>query len=464
MAAKNINDLNDFCLINVFKFLTTTDWLTLCCTTKRFSEIVKNHVVKQNEVVFKSRTMQKAIPALFQTFGKHMTKLSFDFHIYGFNEFLQMCLDYCTPGLLSELTVEYCEHEDGGFNHNLAGETAKYFKNIKSLRCTYIDWPNEWLTAIPTHQVISLQLYYEATDDFRLNPDAFPSLIDLVIAFDLDPNKYYPRHAERSNAVTEFITKLNLRKLYFFGINLKKISENCPNISSLGQINIKSAAVGAGVGNRIEWNVLGQLEHLETISFTIELFNWREFQNIVNALANVKKLKTLFIHFSNEPELQSNIICDGILAFLKSNGNQKIVVLEYVEVFLDCDIEGIVGQQLWHMLTDVLNVKTICLVTYIIEPHAALFSLIVERAQSLEHFCIDGNDSAKNLSRVWRKMMMAKVSTNNLLGIRRKLTIYVKEKFEGKIKSDVSSLYDPQVIEIASHSHFARRSMKGRKY
>lgn len=447
----NINDVNDDCIIDIFRYLSTEDWMTLCSTTKRFREIVKNHVVRTAMIEISGSSSPDAV---LNAFGNTMTKISFNLHRSHLEEFLQMLLDYCIPGLLTEIDLWYSQGLQT--DQQLFGRTSKYLQNVKILKCNYVEDMNEWLTSFPSQQIISLDLLLDGTYDFRLNPESFPNLLKCKILID---SEKYPRskYTQRFNAITEFVKrKSNLREFFYRYRRLEEqpifeaVAENCLNIASLGIIKIKNN------GKTSNWNFLTQCQRLETITIEFGVFDHRKFTDIFNILCSMRTLKVLHIHFENNREIPTEIICNDIVSFIKSNnGRRKIELLEHIEIFMDIDAD--VAQHLCHLVAITFHCKTMSLVIDQLEKDSKYLHSIVQNMHGLEHLSIEEYCLPAHVASVWSNLMMEKLSVNKQLRISKNLTIYVDKECEEKLKSQLGSLYDPQIIKIASHSTFPKK-------
>lgn len=456
MAAENVYDLNDDCLIAIFKYLDSKDLMTLCSTTKRFREIVKDYVVRLQVIQISINGINSFDDDVFEMWGKTIAKLSCNLCFSELEYFLKLLLDYCSPGQLTyvELGGSY-KSKNKPFDRDLVTRTAKYFVNVTTMSCWHMEMMSEWLTLIPTHQIRSLHLSFHICDDFRLNPDSFPNLIDFTMSFE---------NNSRLDALINFIGGLpNLKIFCYRGLEeekvLKTIAENCLNLISLGIIQIDCDGM-TSMRNRNKWNFLRQLEHLETIAVEVSGFDHHEFSNIFNVLSTMSKLKVLYIHFEIEEEHET--VCNEIMSFLKSNGNRRIEFLEYIELFIDTDIDEYIAQQLCYLFANTFNVKTLCLGIYQQKKvYLHHLSSIVRNFQSLEHLYVeDSSRCVSTLSSVWCNLMTEKIAVNNQLQISKILTIYVDVKCEEKLKSELG-WYDPKIIAVASDSKFSRKFMKG---
>lgn len=152
MAAKTIYDLDDYCLSTIFEYPALDDWMNLSLTTKRFKQNVNEFVIPRQVIYVAFENDFRSAKDLFQTFGKHMTKIAWQrtciYHNrnnppepnphqtkYIFEIFLQMLLDHCEPGKLKEVTI-WCDEQiqRDPINPDLLTRTATYFENVTSLK------------------------------------------------------------------------------------------------------------------------------------------------------------------------------------------------------------------------------------------------------------------------------------------------------------------------------------------
>lgn len=450
MAAKNIEEMNDFCIIEIFKFLSNRDLTQLSLTTKRFRQLVLNHVVPQMQVDLH----------LYPTLGKFATTISYNgYSLSDVEDFLETLLHYCTPGLLTNISLWYSS-KDGNrqIDQNLIDRTAKQLENVKILRCFHVDQTNEWLNSISSYQIRTLDLNLEGSHDFRLHPETFPNLIDCTILIDYFNAGSYSKHLERYNAVSEFIKrKSQLRKFSYRDhrfheqMIFKSVAENCLNITSLGILKIRCNGAGPDLA------FLRQCQHLETITLQIGIFSVQKFTDVFNVLMVLRKLKTLYIAFVEELQNTEEIVTNELVSFIKSN-RRRSALLDYMELYMAGDVDEDIAQHLCCMIASVFRVKTLSLVIHQSIMNSKLLSLIVRNLQGLEHLSIDEDCILDSLT--WSNLMLDKIALNNTLDVSKKLIIYFNKKCEATLTAEVGSVYDPQIIAIASNSNFVFRDCK----
>lgn len=441
MANKTIDDIKDYCLIQVFKYLDTDDWMNLCWTTKRFREIVKSHIVGRREIVTSSERV-------FALFGKVMTKVSYTGEL---DKFLSMLLKHCTPGLLTEIHLGRDNSEDRQIDQDLVARTAKYLEHVNTLCCCDMEMTSEWLAFIPTHQILTLNLQLKGTYDLRLNPDSFPNLRRCAIMFCFPMPKEYPM--ETITGIKDFIRrKSNLTEFYyryFLDTTMfTTVAEDCSNITSLGYIYFAET---------LDWN-WRRFQHLETIAFDIdvEVFTGhQEFTNIFIIVSSLKTLKVLMIAFKNNFKTENVTVCNEIVSILKSD-HRKIEHLKYLDLIIGSKIVGALGQLLCHMIATTFNVKILSLTLLESQTDLKCVNSIVRNVDNLEHLIIAHRYPMETQVKFWSKLMKKKITSNNQLKILKNLIIYVDTKCEDKMRSELGSIYDPQIIAIEPHSKFPR--------
>lgn len=459
MAVNNITDMNDHCLIEIFKYLDNVGLMALSLTTKRFRQLVINDVVPQ--IIYDLDS------ASWLAFGKRATKISRNLFGSPLEQLFDDIQHHCAPGLLTHVQVWYASASSNlPMNQDQLERTARYLGNLKTLRCFLVDQFNEWLTSIPGDKMRTLVLHLRGTHDFRLIPESFPHLLDCTVLIDgVRRMETYAGHRERYNAVIEFIKrKPKLRKLSYRDHSFheqtifRTVSENCLNITSLGILKIRNDVASNN------WNFLKKCQHLNDVTMQISIFNGRKFADIFQIICDMRQLKVLHIDFNQDEKIDAKTAIDEIASFLKSNnGYRKVDTLQYIELSMDIDVDDNVLQQICVMVASVFRATTLhsSVNQHPDNVNSKYISAIVHNLHGLEHLSLDEDCfSEVSIPLTWTALMEAKISLNTQLSISAKLIIYVDKKCEHKLKTALINCYDHTIITIASEFSFVFNNCK----
>lgn len=460
MAAQSICGLNDYCLSLIFQFLDINDWIVLCATTKRFRKIIIHLVIPRCLIDVAGPHVNYPMQKIFQIFGNTMTKVRLktkngrarDQKGSVFQDFLQMLLLYCEPGLLKEVWIMNVSEgmQNRRIDQGLLIKTAPYFKNVASMGIEFAcndksTIPMEkWLATIPNHQVHRFRLWFKEAIryDFTLNPNSFPNLRH----FELE---HYPSNERTVNAVADFLRKKSFLKYFHVwrikstSVVLQNVVDQLPNIEALGTIDLNS--------NSREIK-LEKLECLRSISVVGTLMNYEEFDKLFKILASKATLKNLWIYFDKDvPHLT---ISTKIQSFIQFNVRRGMIYLEYLEMdFIwrngkkwDKTIE----MYLTYLFTNVFNVKTLRFCYPIPQD---FISIIMKNVNCLQTLIIDDMNLSKTF---YKELVMERVMVNNHIGTSNRLIICIDGKTAGKCRRqlDLHKDYNPLIISLEPTSKF----------
>lgn len=259
--------------------------------------------------------------------------------------------------------------------------------------------------------------------------------------------------------LSEFVQrKTDLKEFYYLDHGFheqtifKTVAENCLNIT-LGIMTIKYDGVASN------WYFLKQCQHLQTIAIEIGVFGHRKFTDIFNILVTMRTLKILYIHFENDLRIQE---ADNEI-FIKSNyGRRKPELFEYVELFMDVDIDKHVLQHLRYLIATTFIIKTLNLIVSHPAMNLKCLASIARNLYGLEHLAIHRYCFLlqASMSMVWSTLNLEKIALNSQLGLNKNLTIYVSKECEAMLRTGLERFYDPKVIAIASHSKLVGKDTK----
>lgn len=172
------DDLNDDCLISIFKRLDVSDLISMCDVNKRYRSLIQDHVIARKTIDFDE--LDNLTAKIFKLFGKHMTKLVIseaDVDDYpaepkydAFDRFLKLIINYGCEGKLTELGLGFIDPNFRACTQRLFTQAIPFFRNITKLN--YINSRSmEFFNTFPLNNLRWLKLYrLRFTSNWLLSP------------------------------------------------------------------------------------------------------------------------------------------------------------------------------------------------------------------------------------------------------------------------------------------------------
>lgn len=250
-----LQDLNDDCLVHIFRLLDIISLLKVCKMCQRFKDIVLQRVIPSKTFDFSTFSKCHSVRKVLKVFGKAMTRIV----IHGddiqmthpktsrFDEFLLLILEYGEPGKLRQVTMHFAGGEfwPRRTATELHDAVLPYFKNVHTMDIISTDYywslDKEFFSKMPKQNLRSLSLHNVCVGNW-LTAESLPNLQ----SFHLCSNKQWGPfgwHGDNSNVnVMRYITSKPASLVDFdcvgvsHGAFFVELSLSCPNIERLGEI------------------------------------------------------------------------------------------------------------------------------------------------------------------------------------------------------------------------------------
>lgn len=310
----SMTDINDYCLLQVFEHLDINSLMKMSKVSKRFNEIITQHIIPLRTVNFSDASVCCSTQKIFQKFGPWMTRIVIDRKDMqtvapkstSIAELVRLIMLHCTAGKLQYLSLTGFS----GFNQNeldLVNAAKPYFANVHTL-C--IDMAGLYHSLHLVNQLFTKEnLHHLSLHNIRAVDDwltivALPNLKDVHICMQCDHtyhNTYY--NSRNLNRLKAYIgSKPTLTKFDYYGPNheeiLHDLSTHIPGLTQLGTIRTRISHVDDNNNNQAQnerkmWKYLNEFAGLKEVSLQSSARNFANCGEIFRILAKRNTLEKL---------------------------------------------------------------------------------------------------------------------------------------------------------------------------
>lgn len=445
----SLNELCDDILIGIFDHLDIETWLKLCSTSMHYRNLIVNNVISRKLVDFTVLKKTQSAKEVFKLFGKTMTKIKINGRCilrrpayFAFEQFLQLLLDHCTPGILREVELEFRIPEF--IRADLIQRTMPYFQNVQFIKLrsprSSFNPLRQWFQQITQNQIRTIHLngMNPFSKNFQLDPFAVPCLQHLIL-------KYCSFNDQQLDLLIDFVKKMpTLKTFHFDGWNMQRIfdtiAEYLPHIESVGKMHVDR------IPESTILKMLKRFDNLKHISLFGILDSGLIFNNIFNVLATKSTLKKIEIDI--EPAFMgiSSIFNyeTQMNELIKSNANVQTKYIECLHL-----TSYFAGDEFWiyyrFLLTKVFDYK-ICILSFDLKIKSYIIVTIVKHRPNLEQLIVEAN---VKFSIEFYQQLVEKRQKKS----KKPLTIFVETNVCVEWKEKLGNIYNSHVIAIAPKSN-----------
>lgn len=239
-----LSDLNDDCLIYLFKGMNTISLANMCRTCKRFYRIITKYIIPFRTIDFSVCNTTCSVREMFALFGKSMTRIVVHQDLFprltDFDDFCHMLIQYGQPGKLKDVVLIF----DDYFNDVPANIIGPYFANVQRLEFNFIGYqmlPDEdfieFIEAIDTQNLRELRVNNVVLIGEWFSAELFPNVQKIHLSifqtnFD----------AENESRMVQFISNKPASLIEFECLGAPSneifvvLSHHNPEIERLGEI------------------------------------------------------------------------------------------------------------------------------------------------------------------------------------------------------------------------------------
>lgn len=303
-------DLNDNCLIHVFKYLDVISLAKMCKTGERFHDIITEHIIPVRLIDFSTFSDKYSVRKIFALFGKSMTRI--DIHeediqavhpdcMAGFAEFLRMLVEYGQPGKLKELNLHFV----GLFTvpPKILAKIGPFFANVTKFEidfdhCYDPDF-TKFMKAIDTQNIRELHMHNIVLLDEWLSVEAFPNLRKLHFCF--ISNLSALEHSMNELILMLFIATKPASLMDFDCVKTLSdevfvaLSLHIPSIERLGQIEYwpNDENNNGGNGSHGKWKYLNAFTNLKVLTLKSMTTDFSDLGEVFGILAKRQTIEEL---------------------------------------------------------------------------------------------------------------------------------------------------------------------------
>lgn len=208
----NLMDMNDDCLIHLFKFLDIISLARMSKADDRCHYLILKHIIPTRTIDFSTFSKLRSVRKLFALFGTSMARIVVkedDIQMVEpgysrFAEFLRMVMKYGEPGVLKEVHLQFDRWWQ--LPANLLTDIVPYFVNVHTLKFESATASlmssrelSGFLNAIDKTNLRSLTVKNVRKLESWLTPESLANLKSINLKLAFYPHQFYRDRVDAQN-------------------------------------------------------------------------------------------------------------------------------------------------------------------------------------------------------------------------------------------------------------------------
>lgn len=306
-----LTDLNDKCLIHLFKHLDVISLAKLSKTCDRFYEIITNHIIPLRTIDFSTFSRKCSVRKMLALFGKSMTRIVVHEHdiqmvhpgYTHFAEFLRLLVEFGEPGKLKEMNLTF------NFLYvpaELLQNVRPFCANLYKLEFDSVYYFVTFIKSIDTQNIRELCLHNIVSLGDWLTIEQFPNVEKLHLCFE-SKHEFFVNINDL--ILTQFISSKPSSLIDFKCIGLAsnrifiEMARHIPDvIECLGDIenwpNDANDEGGADLNDGIhKWEHLNAFTNLKSLNLRSSTVDFSDLGEVFSILAKRQTIEQLELSF-----------------------------------------------------------------------------------------------------------------------------------------------------------------------